>query len=94
MLNNNINLNLGTKFIKALIDTEFIFVKKNRVYANNLNNTLLTLSLDNNIVVDMLDIFKINTNLKQFIRILSSLRYIRRKTRKTKYLRSKFVVYI
>jgi hypothetical protein len=63
------NKKLNNKFIKQLIDSDFIFLKSIKKTAV-LNTTNLSLNLENKFLFNILDIFQINTSLKQFIKIL------------------------
>jgi hypothetical protein len=64
---------LNSTFIKQLIDTDFLF-SKTLSNKENVNSINLTLNLDNKNIFHMLDIFRINSSLKQFIRILQLLK--------------------
>lgn len=64
------NKALNSKFIKQLIDSDFLFSKssltKKGLYSN--------ISIDSKNQLNILDIFKLNTSLKQFMRILQLLK--------------------
>ena len=64
---------LNTKFIKQIIDLEFPFVKT-FTKQENLNSPVKHVQFGKN-QYHILDIFKLNSSLKQFIRILYHLRY-------------------
>lgn len=74
-------------FIRELLDSEFAFAKT-RTKSSNLNslNSIVNYKKANQFQV--LDLFDLNTSLKQLIRILFSLKYS-----KSKY-RSEFIIYI
>lgn len=84
-------LNLNPSFIKSLIDLDFPFVKT-RTKDEKLNSVALRLNLKNANQFHILDIFKLNNSLKQFIRILHSIKY--RTTRNNEVQNSKFLIYI
>lgn len=66
--------NLNTTFIKQLIDFDFPYVKtltKNET----LNTVTSRLNLKNSNQYHILDVFKMNNSLKQFLRIIQSLKY-------------------
>mgnify|MGYP000329007929 FL=1 len=60
---------LSTMLIKQLIDLDFPFVKTERK-GEILNSSVLRLNLKNKNQFHILDLFKLNSSLKQFIRIL------------------------
>lgn len=84
-------LNLNPSFIKSLIDLDFPFVKT-RTKDEKLNSVALRLNLKNTNQFHILDIFKLNNSLKQFIRILYSIKYCT--THNNKVQNSKFLIYI
>jgi len=77
------NKQLNTSFIKQLIDLDFPFVKS-LTKKENLNTVTTYSKLNNRNQFNILDIFKLNNSLKQFIRILFSLKY--REENKSKFL--------
>lgn len=77
---------LNTIFIKHIIDLDFPFLKTS-LKKEKLNSVAARLNLKNKNQFHILDIFKLNNSLKQFIRILHELRY------EGKDL-SKFLIYI
>lgn len=80
------NKQLNTSFVKQLIDLEFPFVKTTNKNGN-LNTVATRLNLKSKTQFQILDIFKLNNSLKQFIRILFSLKYRKQEN-------SKFLIYI
>lgn len=84
-------LNLNPSFIKSLIDLDFPFVKT-RTKDEKLNSVALRLNLKNTNQYHILDIFKLNNSLKQFIRIIHSIKY--RTTHNKEVQNSKFLIYI
>lgn len=79
--------NFENIFIQELLDSEFAFAKtKNETFRLNSVNSKITFKKKNQFQI--LDLFELNTSLKQLIRILFSLKY-------SKTLRkSDFVIYI
>lgn len=75
--------------LKELIDFDFAIAKSN-IKKNNLNNITARINLKGNQHINILDIFKLNQSLKQFIRIL----YFLQSTKLRTNLRPKLVIYI
>ena len=65
---------LNTFFIKQLIDLDFPFVKTLNK-KETLNNVTARINLKSTNQLHILDIFKMNSSLKQFLRILYTLKY-------------------
>jgi hypothetical protein len=79
--------NFENIFIQELLDSEFAFAKtRNKTLKLNSVNSKIDFKKKNQFQI--LDLFELNTSLKQLIRILFSLKYS-----KTAY-KSDFVVYI
>lgn len=78
---------INSSFLKQLIDLDFPIVKLSTrgIKANNTTNSF---NLNTKNEFHILDLFKLNNSLKQFIRILFSLKYYK------KYDNSEFVIYI
>lgn len=74
-------------FIQELLDSEFAFAKT-RTKSSNLNSLDSIVNYKKANQFQVLDLFDLNTSLKQLIRILFSLKYA-----KSKY-RSDFIIYI
>lgn len=71
---------ITNNFLKELIDYDFA-IAKSTIKKNNLNNVSSRLNLKNKEQYNVLDIFKLNQSLKQFIRIL----YFLQSAKKRKY---------
>jgi len=79
--------NFENIFIQELLDSEFVFAKtRNKKFKLNSVNSKINFKKKNQFQI--LDLFELNTSLKQLIRILFSLKYS-----KTAY-KSDFVIYI
>jgi ribosomal protein S2 len=63
-------------FVRELIDSESVYVKTGRK-TTRLNSVKSNVILKNRNQVHILDIFELNTSLKQLIRILFSLKYLK-----------------
>jgi ribosomal protein S2 len=74
-------------FVRELIDSESVYVKTG-TKTTRLNSVKSNVILKNRNQVHILDIFELNTSLKQLIRILFSLKYL-----KPGYS-SEFIIYI
>lgn len=64
------NKALNNTFIKQLIDSDFLFTKSSLIK----NNLTSSINIDQKNQFNILDIFKVNTSLKQLIRILQLLK--------------------
>jgi hypothetical protein len=74
-------------FIRELVDSEFAFAKT-RTKTSGLNSLNSIINFKKSNQFQVLDLFELNTSLKQLIRILFSLKY-------SKFIyRSKFIIYI
>ena len=71
------NKQLNNLFIKQLIDLDFPFVKTLNK-KEKLNSVTARISLKSTNQLHILDIFKMNNSLKQFLRILYGLKYTAR----------------
>lgn len=79
--------NFENIFIQELLDSEFVFAKtRNKTLKLNSVNSKINFKKKNQFQI--LDLFELNTSLKQLIRILFSLKYS-----KTAY-KSNFVIYL
>lgn len=67
------NKALNSTFIKQLIDSDFLF-SKSFSKKENLNSVDITINLEKKNQFHILDIFRLNSSLKQFIRILQLLK--------------------
>lgn len=75
--------------LKELIDFDFA-IAKSTIKKNNLNNVTARLNLSDKEQYNILDIFKLNQSLKQFIRIL----YFLQSTKKEINRRPNLIIYI